>query len=127
MNKIKYNSDSDIKEAEKLILDGYDIILDFSKKADPKILQRILTYFDDKYGIEVDNRDAELGEILEGAVFRGISGSVPGIIASLYLGSPAGILAGLGALAGSSLGIASAILNVKNYKYRGNTLVKITQ
>jgi hypothetical protein len=99
MNKIKYNSYSEIKEAEKLIQDGYDIILDFSKKADPKKLQKILTYFGDKYGIKVNIRDAKLKEIL----------------------------AGLGASAGLLSEIASATLNVKIYKYCGNTLVKITQ
>jgi hypothetical protein len=119
-------SENAIRKSEDLLEEGKEIILDFGKYADPEDLTHILTYLHQEYKVEVSMRHAELEEILESAVIGGVTGGALGILAALIWGGPVGILAALGTILGGLLGASSAVLNVKIYKYRGNTLMKLS-
>jgi len=119
-------SENAIRKSEDLLEEGKEIILDFGKYADPEDLTHVLTYLHQEYKVEVSMRHAELEDILESAVIGGVAGGAVGILAALIWGGPVGILAALGTILGGLLGASSAVLNVKIYKYRGNTLMKLS-
>lgn len=114
-----------IKKANELIMQGYDVVLDFGKKADLEKMDRILTYFDDEYGIEVSFRHAEIEEILENSIVGAISGAGAGILYGMIFGGPVGLLALAGGAVGLILGGLSPVLSVTVYRYNGHTLMKI--
>lgn len=127
MKAIKLNKEIKKNEIDNLIKEGYDLILDFGRKTDPRKIDKILTHLDKNFAIEVSIRHSELEDIVESGLIGGVAGAGCGILASILTGGPIGILVGIGISLGITAGIMSATLNIKIYQYRGHTILKITQ
>jgi hypothetical protein len=114
-----------IKKAEEQLSTGYEIVLDFGTKANPEKIDRVLTYFNENYGIEVCIRHAELREMIESGIYGGLAGAGAGFLAALYFGGPVGWCILGGALVGTLIGSLSQVLYVTVYKSKGRTKMKI--
>ncbi len=127
MKTLKFDNITEVlNKSQETLSEGNEVVFDFGKHANHEHIARILTYFHEDYKLEVNIRHAEFQEILEAALTGAVAGGAIGILAGLILGGPVGTLAMLGAALGLLIGSASVVLQVKVYKYRGNTLVKIT-
>lgn len=119
------NTDRNITEANDLIKQGYGVVLDFGKKPDLDKINRILTYFNGEYGIELSINHADISEIIESGIMGGAAGAGAGILYGIFSGGPIGLLALAGGVIGTILGGLSPVLNVTIYKYQGQTFVTI--
>ncbi|MBK9404447.1 MAG: hypothetical protein IPN57_07940 [Ignavibacteria bacterium] len=119
------NTDRNIAEANELIKQGYGVVLEFGKNPDLDKMNRILTYFNGEYGIEISINHADIAEIIESGIIGGVSGAGAGILYGIIFGGPIGLLALTGGVIGTILGGLSPVLSVTIYKYKGKTFVTI--